>query len=51
MNDMFSFKMCLLKKDESLQQANEGDILDFVDKMLEVFGNKPYSFYNKRHTE
>ncbi|XP_056906615.1 NLR family CARD domain-containing protein 3 isoform X2 [Takifugu flavidus] len=38
--DLFSFKMCLLnsKKDKTLQQATDGDILDFVDKMLEVFG-------------
>lgn len=50
MKDLFSFKMCLLnsKKDKTLQQAIEGDILDFVDKMLEVFGSNP--FHNKRIT-
>lgn len=49
MKDLFSFKMCLLnsKKDKTLQQATEGDILDFVDKMLEVFGSNPFSFHNK----
>lgn len=50
MTELFSFKMCLLnsKKDKSLQQVIEGDILDFVDKMLEVFGSKPCSFHNKQ---
>lgn len=49
MKDLFSFKMCLLnsKKDKTLQQATEGDILDFVDKMLEVFGSNPFYFHNK----
>lgn len=28
----------------------EGDILDFVDKMLEVFGSKPCSFHKKHIT-
>lgn len=52
MKDLFSFKMCLLnsKKDKTLQQVTEGDILDFVDKMLEVFGNNPFSFHNKHIT-
>lgn len=52
MKDLFSFKMCLLnsKKDKTLQQAIEGDILDFVDKMLEVFGSNPFSFHNKHIT-
>lgn len=50
MTELFSFKMCLLnsKKDKSLQQVIEGDILDFVDKLLEVFGSKPCSFHNKQ---
>ncbi|TWW77438.1 Nuclear mitotic apparatus protein 1 [Takifugu flavidus] len=50
--DLFSFKMCLLnsKKDKTLQQATDGDILDFVDKMLEVFGSNPFSFHNKHIT-
>lgn len=52
MKDLFSFKMCLLnsKKDKTLLQAIEGDILDFVDKMLEVFGSNPFSFHNKHIT-
>lgn len=28
----------------------DGDILDFVDKMLEVFGSKPCSFHKKHIT-
>lgn len=50
MSELFSFKMYLLSssKEKSLQQAMEGDVLDFVDKMLEVFGNKPCSFHNKQ---
>lgn len=50
MTELFSFKMYLLNstKDKSLQQAIEGDVLDFVDKMLEVFGNEPCSFHNKQ---
>lgn len=43
MDELFSFKMWLFQsqKEKSLQQVMEGDILDFVDKMLEVFGKKP----------
>lgn len=50
--DLFAFKMCLLnsKKNKSLQQMIDGDILDFVDKMLEVFGSKPCSFHKKHIT-
>lgn len=50
MSELYSFKTCLLnfKKDKSFQQMNEGDILDFVDKMLEIFGSKPFSFYKKQ---
>lgn len=49
--ELFSFKMCLInaKKEKSLQQVIEGDILDFVDKMMEVFGSKPCSFHNNKH--
>lgn len=48
--DLLAFKMCLLnsKKNKSLQQMIEGDILDFVDKMLEVFGSKP-CYFDKKH--
>lgn len=46
--ELFSFQMCLInaKKERSLQQVTEGDVLDFVDKMLEVFGRKPCSVHN-----